>query len=215
MLRSAALASPRRSADLLYSASRMKGLLAFHRRSIHPDPITLDQTMLGEPLQNPGKDLIMNLQWQARARLRQPGMIRHRRPALKQQKLSQAQAVGTPPLDPALAVDPFKIPDQQHPKIPTRRKRPAAARLRGIVRAAKTLNERIELRQAEDFLQAIVERMALRTRQLRPAQQQVALPLFLPTKRHPSPPAINCGKRITQIPSRQHAGSLVSGALHD
>ena len=95
----------------------MKGLLAFHRRGIHPDPPALDQTLLGQTLQHPGEDLVMHLQGQTRAGPRQPGVIRHALPARRQQELAQAQAVRTTPLDPALAVDPLEGADQEHAEI--------------------------------------------------------------------------------------------------
>jgi hypothetical protein len=106
MFRSAACASPRRSPDLRCFASRMKGLLAFHRRCIHPEPRALDQTVLGQTLQHPAEDLVMTFQRQTRTGPRQPGMVRHALPAFQQQELAQAQAVRTTPLDPPLAVDP-------------------------------------------------------------------------------------------------------------
>jgi hypothetical protein len=164
MARSAACASPRRSPDLRCFASRMKGLLAFHRRCIHPDPRALDQPVLGQKLQHPGEDLVMNFQRQTRAGPRQPGVIRHALPARQQQELAQAQAVRTTPLDPALAVrlrrlltaalpetdcfaaasNPLEVAHQQHAEVAPGRQRLPTPGHRRIMRLAERLDMAVD-----------------------------------------------------------------------
>ena len=149
---------------------RTKRSIRLHRRRIHADPVTLDQAMLGKLCQDPGEYRLMGFQRQARTGLRKPGMIRHSLPARKQQKLPKAQAVGTAPLDPALAVQAFEVTDQKHPKVPARRQGLSTALRERIVGSAQILDKPIKIRCPKHRLKLVIKRMARRTRQLIPAQ---------------------------------------------
>ena len=87
-------------------------------------------------------------------------MIRHVLPARQQQEFAQAQAVGTAPLDPALAVQPLEIADQKHAEIPARWKRRAPSCRRRIEGLAQFLDEPIEAGGSQDSLQLVIEWMA-------------------------------------------------------
>ena len=100
---------------------RTKRCIRLHRRRIHANAIALDQAMLGKLCQDPGEHRLMGFQRQARPSLRKPGMIRDALPARKQQKLPQAQTIGAAPFDATLTVETFKVTNQKHPKVPTRR----------------------------------------------------------------------------------------------
>ena len=56
-------------------AQRRVGL---HGRGIEADPLALDQAVLGQALQHPDKDLIVQLQRQTASGAAQPRMVRHR-----------------------------------------------------------------------------------------------------------------------------------------
>ncbi len=70
---------------------------------------------------------------------------------------------------------------------------------------AERLDMAVETGTTQDFLQPVVERMALRPRQLRPAQQQLALPLRLPTQRHAFPLGHHTVTESRSGGFRQHA----------
>ena len=161
--------------------------VGLHGRGIDADPLALDQAVLGQSLQHPGEDLVVDLERQAGAGAAQPGVVRHRLPLAEPQELPQRQAVGAAPLQAALAVDAFEVADQQHAEVAARRQRwPAAAR--GVVRRALPLDEAVEPGRDQLRLQPVVERVARRARHLRPRHQHLRLTIPLPTQSHPNPP---------------------------
>ena len=164
-------------------AQRRVGL---HGRGVDADPVALDQPVLRQPLQHPGEDRLVHLQRQARARPAQPGVVGHRLGRAQAQELAQRQAVGAAPLQAALAVDPFEVADQVHAKVAARRQRRPALPA-GIVGRALLLGEAVEPGLDQHRLQAIVEGVPRRARQLRPADHQIRLPLALPPQRHAHP----------------------------
>jgi len=70
--------------------------------------------MLRQVFQNPAEHRRVHLDRQACARPARPGMIRHPLRPPDPQELTQGQAVGAAPLDPALAGGPLEIPTQMH-----------------------------------------------------------------------------------------------------
>jgi hypothetical protein len=62
-----------------------------------------------QTLQHPGKDLVVQLEPQARAGAAQPGMVGYRLALAQPQELATRHTVRTPPFQPALAVDPFEL----------------------------------------------------------------------------------------------------------
>ena len=165
---------------------RAQRRIGFHGRGIDADPVALDQAVLGQPLQHPGEHRLMHLQRQPRARLAQPGMVGHRLGRAQPQELAQRQAVGATPFQAALAVDPLEVADQMHPEVAARRQRRPAP-LAGVVGRALLLGEAVEPGLDQHRLQAIVEGVPRRARQLRPADHQIRLPLALPPQRHARP----------------------------
>src|SRR3954454_24941784 len=83
-------------------------------------------------------------------------MIRHRLPVTKPQELAQRQAVGAAPLQPALAVNAFKVADQQHAEVPPGRQR-GPALPRRVVGRALALDEAVEPSAEQFGLEAVVE----------------------------------------------------------
>ena len=166
---------------------RPEGGIGLHRRGVDADPLALHQTVLGDARQHPAEHSLMNFVRQSASRLRQPGVIRHplRRP--QTQKLPQRQRVRATPLDPAFGVDPLEVADHVHPEVPAGRNR-RRAHLRRIVRLAGRFRESVEAVVNQHSLKPIVKDMARRARHLLPRHHQIALPLRLPTHRHPANP---------------------------
>src|SRR3954452_5191093 len=130
----------------------------------------------------------MHLERQAGAGAAQPGVVGHRLPLAEAEELAQGQAVGAAPLQPALAVDPLEVADQQHTEVPPRwQRRPALPRR--VVRRALALDEAVEPGAEQFGLEPVVERVAWRARHLRPGPQQFRLPIPLPSQRHAAPVA--------------------------
>src|SRR3954468_14389699 len=88
-------------------------------------------------------------------------MIRHRLPVTKPQELAQRQAVGAAPLQPALAVNAFKVADQQHAEVPPGRQR-GPALPRRVVGRALALDEAVEPSAEQFGLEAVVEHVPWR-----------------------------------------------------
>ena len=105
------------------------------------------------------------------------------------QKLPQRQAVGAPPGDPPLTVDPFEVPHQQHAEIDARRDRALPASLDLLVeRLAPLLDPAVEAGFGEQHVEGLVEGMPLRARELLRRDKQRLLPRFLPpSHRHREP----------------------------
>src|SRR5215207_9740108 len=113
-------------------------------------------------------------------------MVGHRLGGAEPEELAQGQAVRAAPLEPALAVDPLEVADQVHAEVAARRQRRPAP-LAGIVRRTLAFREAVEPGVDEHRLQAIVEGVPRRARQLRPAHHQVAPSPALPPQRHACP----------------------------
>src|SRR4051812_37192617 len=133
-------------------------------------------------------------------------MIRHRLPVTKPQELAQRQAVGAAPLQPALAVNAFKVAAQQHAKVPPGRQR-GPALPRRVVGRALALDEAVEPGAEQFGLEPVVERVPWRARHLRPGHQQFRLPIPLPSQRHATP--------ATRVLERTESsqGDFVNGLL--
>ena len=168
---------------------RAQGGVGLHGRGVDADALALDQAVLGQPLQHPGEDGLVHLQRQAAAGLAQPGVVRHRLGRAEAQELAQRQAVRAAPLQAALAVDPLEVADQVHAEVAPRRQRRPAPPARVVGRAPR-LGEAVEPGLDQHRLQAVVEGVPRRARQLRPAHHQIGLPLALPAQRHACPRAV-------------------------
>src|SRR6478735_7027692 len=83
-------------------------------------------------------------------------MIRHSLALAKAQEFAQRQAVRATPFQPTLAVDAFKVADQQHTEVASRRQR-WTAEARCIVQATLRLHEPIETCRDQNRLQLVVE----------------------------------------------------------
>jgi hypothetical protein len=129
-------------------------------------------------------------------------MVGHLLGGAQAQELAQGQAVRAAPLEPALAVDPLEVADQVHAEVAARRQRRPAP-LAGVVRRALLLGEAVEPGRDQHRLQAIVEGVPRRARQLRPAEHQIGLSLALPSQRHVRPHAPSRPQRISLTRFRQ------------
>ena len=123
----------------------------------------LHQAVLGDSARAPSRTPLVNLMRQARARLRQPGVIRHPLGRPQTQKLPERQRVRTAPLDPPLGVDALEVADHVHPEVPARRNR-GSAHLRRVVRLAGRLGESVEAGVDQHPLKPIVKDVARRDR---------------------------------------------------
>src|SRR5207237_499061 len=77
----------------------------------------------------------------------------------KAQEVAQRQAVRATPFQPTLAVDAFKVADQQHTEVASRRQR-WTAKARRVVHGTLRLDERIETCRDQNSLQLVVEGVA-------------------------------------------------------
>jgi len=125
----------------------------------------------------------MHLERQPRAAPAQPRMVGHSLAQLEPEELPQRQAVGAAPLEAALAVDTLEVADQMHAEIAPRRQRRRAYG-DSVVGLAERLDEGVKPCLAQHRLQAIVEHMPRRLRQLVPGHQHLLLPRTLPSHRH-------------------------------
>ncbi len=139
---------------------------------------------------NPVEDRRVHLVGQARAGLRQPGMVRHTIPALQPQKLPQRQRIRAAPFQPALRVDALEVAHQVHAEIAPRRHRRRSHPGRVIAPAGR-LGEAVEAALDQDRLQTVVKHMTRRARHLRPAHHQVPLTILLLSHRHRRTPRSN------------------------
>src|SRR3954449_8655620 len=133
-------------------------------------------------------------------------MIRHSLALAKAQEFAQRQAVRATPFQPTLAVDAFKVADQQHTEVASRRQR-WAAEARCIVQGTLRLDEPIETCRDQNRLQLVVEGVAWRAWHLSPRHQHVRLAFPLPSKSHP-PPAV-----LVRQPTNQIRADFVNGLL--
>src|SRR3954471_15895013 len=133
-------------------------------------------------------------------------MIRHSLALAKAQEFAQRQAVRATPFQPTLAVDVFKVADQQPTEVASRRQR-WAAKARCIVQGTLRLDEPIETCRDQNRLQLVVEGVAWRAWHLSPRHQHVRLAFPLPSKSHP-PPAV-----LARQPPNQIMPDFVNGLL--
>src|ERR1700756_20085 len=133
-------------------------------------------------------------------------MIRHSPALAKTKEFAQRQAVRATPFQPTLAVDAFKVADQQHTEVASRRQR-WTAEARRIVQGTLRLDEPIETCRDQNRLQLVVEGVAWRAWHLSPRHQHVRLAFPLPSKSHP-PPAV-----LVRQPTNQIRTDFVNGLL--
>ena len=101
------------------------------------------------------------------------------------QELPQAEAVGAPPGDAALAVDPLEVTHQQHAKVHARRNRWLAALLfLLVVPLATSFDPAIEVGFGQQSVEPLIKRMTRRLRQAVGHDEQRLLPLLSLTHRH-------------------------------
>jgi hypothetical protein len=123
---------------------------------INPDPLALHKLLLGDQLQHPAKHLCVHFARQARARFRQPGMVRHAGGRLQTQKLPERQAIAAAPLEPALRVDALEITHHVHPEVSPRRDR-RRPYLRSVIGLAGRFRKGVETGLDQYLLQSIVK----------------------------------------------------------
>src|SRR6478609_1255819 len=133
-------------------------------------------------------------------------MIRHSLALAKAQEFAQRQAVRATPFQPTLAVDAFKVADQQHTEVASRWQR-WTAEARCIVQGTLRLDEPIETCRDQNRLQLVVEGVAWRAWHLSPRHQHVRLAFPLPSKSHP-PPTV-----LVRQPTNQIRADFVNGLI--
>ena len=89
-------------------ADRAHRGVGLHGRGIDPDPLALDQAVLGQPLQHPGEHLLVHFQRQPRPGPAQPGVIRHPLVEPEAEEVPQREAVGAAPFQPRSLAIPSK-----------------------------------------------------------------------------------------------------------
>ena len=122
---------------------------------------------LHDPQHQP-KHLVVHRTVEARAHPRQRRMIRHPLVHLHPEKRAQRERVRAPPLEPALRLDPFEVPHEEHPKVHARRDRRSTrlvVRLEG--RRAQRLHPAVERGLLQQLVERLVKPMARRPRQRR------------------------------------------------
>ena len=112
------------------------------------------------------------------ARARDRRMIRRPLVQPNPDELPDRQRVSCSPRDPSLAIDPFEVPYQQQAEIDSRSQTRASHR-RCIEALAFPLHKPIKIVSREKLVQALIEGMACRTRQLAARNPNVFL-LFSP-----------------------------------
>src|SRR3954454_23612888 len=110
-------------------------------------------------------------------------MIRHSLAIAKAQEVAQRQAVRATPFQPTLAVDAFKVADQQHTEVASRRQR-WTAKARRVVHGTLRLDEPIVTCRDQNSLQLVVEGVAGRAGLLDPRRQYLSLVIPLSSKSH-------------------------------
>src|SRR4051812_44081289 len=159
--------------------------LVLHRRRVDANPLALDQTLLGDELQHPAEDRLVDLTREPPARLRQPGVIGNLLPVLQPQKIAQRHRIRTAPGDAALAADPLEITDHVHAEVTARRYR-RGTHLRRVIGLARRLDKPVKTARDQHFLKPLVKHMTRRAWYLRPGHHQIALTIALPPHRHAS-----------------------------
>lgn len=128
---------------------------------------------MGDP-QDAGEHLLVDYLRQTLANLGQARVVRGRLVEGDGEEGPQGEAVGAPPGDAPLGVDPLEVADEQHPEVRARRER-RAAHLVGVVGPAQSLDELVELGLGQEGVEAVVERMAGGLRQVGGRDEQFAL----------------------------------------
>jgi hypothetical protein len=99
--------------------------------------------------------------------------------------LPQAQAVGAPPRDAALAGDILEVADQQHAKVHARRQAGLAPFFfRGVIRFAAAFDPTIEVGLGQQLVEFLIERMPIGLGQRFGHHEQGLLPLLPLAHRH-------------------------------
>src|SRR5437867_3823850 len=135
------------------------------RGHIHGERLAPEQVGVDQALLHPREYRLMRLDVDQAAGARDRRMIGRRLVEAQAQKVAYRQRVRCPPGDPALRVEPFEIADQQQAEVPARREA-GPSHHRRIERPTVLLNEAVEACSLEDLVQAHVERVPRRHREL-------------------------------------------------
>jgi DNA-binding transcriptional LysR family regulator len=136
------------------------------RRGVDTNRFSFDQPCGPEALQHPRKDRPMRLERDQAPSPRNRRMVRWVVFQADAQEIPQRQRIGRTPSDAALRVNAFEVPDQQQPEVDAGRQARATHRLR-VEAGALAFDEIIESVLAQQLIQAPVEWMTGRRRQLR------------------------------------------------
>src|SRR6476469_297921 len=142
---------------------RAQRRIRFQSRAIDGDRVALQQTFLSQHAQYPREHRAVRVDVDQTTSSGNGCVIRRPLMQLKSAKRTQSERIGGAPGDAALRIEPFKIPDQQKPKINARRQ-PWTPRPR-IERPAGLFGETVETTLIEKLIQALVERMSGRRSQ--------------------------------------------------
>ena len=184
---------------------RPQGGVRLHGRGVDPDPVALDQPVLGQAPQHPGEDRLVHLERQPRAGLAQPRVVGDRLGGAEPQELAQGQAVGAAPLEAALAVDPLEVAHQVHAEVAARRDRRPAP-LAGVVGRALA-SRRSGRTRPRPAPPAAGRRRRARASAAAPPSPPSSPPVVRPAGPAPWPlPAPSRPQRISPTRFRQRAG---------
>ena len=137
------LKSPARSCNKTPHDAAQGGV-RFQRCRIDADRLPLDQSRVGQLLQNPREDRRVRLQIDQSPRQRDRRVVRRGVGQLQMQKRTHAQRVSGAPRDRALRIQALKVPEQQQPDIPPWRQAGAPQDRRVELRALR-FDERVAL----------------------------------------------------------------------
>ena len=127
----------------------------------------------------------MDRKWQAVADAGQARMVRRVLRKRDAQKLSQAEAVGTPPGDTPLRAEALEVAHQQHPEVDARRNAGPPHRF-VVVRLTEPFDELVEAGCSQQLIELAVKHMPFRPRQLVHRDPEGRLLLLVAvSQRHP------------------------------
>ena len=179
---------------ILAPHDRPQRRVRLQRRRVHADGLPLDQPRGRQHPQHPGEHLPVGLESEPPPRARQRRVVRRRRVQRQPEKPPQAEGVRHPPRNPALAVEPFEVADQQAAEVHARGHARPAHRRR-VERRAPRFDEGVEPRRAQHPLQRFVERVPADRAQLLVCHEQWRLLRPPPPHRHARPSIISAAGR--------------------
>jgi hypothetical protein len=150
---------------LIASHDRAHRRRSLQRGRINALPLALQQAAIRQALQNPSENFTVRLQVDQPPRPRDRRVIRRRLRDPHAYELPQRQRIGQAPRDAALTIDSFEIADRQRTKIDAGDQAWATHRRR-VEPAAKALHKRVKFLCIQKLVQALIERMTRRTRQI-------------------------------------------------